>query len=66
MTGGDDIDPKLYAKDLPEALSKTVGPLEPDRDTWETAMIAEILQRKGRFLGFAAATKCSTSPWAER
>jgi putative glutamine amidotransferase len=46
MTGGDDIDPRLYAKDLPEALAKTVGPLEPDRDTWETVMIAEIIQRQ--------------------
>lgn len=51
MTGGDDIDPKLYAKDLPEALSQTVGSLEPDRDTWETAMIAEILQRQRPLFG---------------
>ena len=51
MTGGDDIDPKLYAKDLPEALAKTVGPLEPDRDTWETLMIAEILQRQKPLFG---------------
>lgn len=51
MTGGDDIDPKLYAKDLPEALSKTVGPLEPDRDTWETAMIAEVLERQKPLFG---------------
>ncbi|HUD84484.1 MAG TPA: gamma-glutamyl-gamma-aminobutyrate hydrolase family protein [Candidatus Saccharimonadales bacterium] len=51
MTGGDDIDPKLYAKDLPEALAKTVGPLEPDRDTWERVMIAEILQRQKPLFG---------------
>jgi putative glutamine amidotransferase len=51
MTGGDDIDPKLYAKDLPEALAKTVGPVEPDRDAWETVMIAEIFQRQKPLLG---------------
>src|SRR5271170_2298968 len=51
MTGGDDIDPKLYAKDLPEELRKTVGPLEPDRDTWETVMIGEIFQRQKPLFG---------------
>ncbi|HUD47306.1 MAG TPA: gamma-glutamyl-gamma-aminobutyrate hydrolase family protein [Candidatus Baltobacteraceae bacterium] len=51
MTGGDDIDPKLYAKDLPEALAKTVGPLEPDRDTWEKEMIGEILLRQKPLFG---------------
>ncbi len=66
MTGGDDIDPKLYAKNLPKALSKTVGPLEPDRDTWETVMIAEILGRHKPLLGFVAGIKCSTSPSEER
>ena len=30
LTGGDDIDPKLYATDLPEELAKTAGPLEPE------------------------------------
>src|SRR5580658_3778837 len=39
LTGGDDIDPKLYAKDLPETLAKTVGPIEPERDQWERTMI---------------------------
>jgi putative glutamine amidotransferase len=51
MTGGDDIDPKLYAKDLPDALAKTVGPLEPDRDAWERTMIGEILQRQKPLFG---------------
>jgi putative glutamine amidotransferase len=51
MTGGDDIDPKLYAKDLPDELRKTVGPVEPDRDTWETVMIGEIFQRQKPLFG---------------
>lgn len=44
LTGGDDIDPKLYAKDLPEELARKVGPLEPNRDLWEAALIEEIFQ----------------------
>ncbi|HEX4122945.1 MAG TPA: gamma-glutamyl-gamma-aminobutyrate hydrolase family protein [Verrucomicrobiae bacterium] len=51
MTGGDDIDPKLYAKDIPDALAKTVGPLEPERDKWETVLIDEILKQKKPLLG---------------
>lgn len=42
LTGGDDIDPKLYAKDLPEALANKVGPIEPKRDIWEKELIAEV------------------------
>ena len=46
LTGGDDIDPKLYAKDMPEELARKVGPLEPDRDIWEAALIEEIFQER--------------------
>ena len=50
MTGGDDIDPKLYARDLPGKLAKTVGPLDPERDGWEQEVIGEVLaQRKPLF-----------------
>jgi putative glutamine amidotransferase len=51
MTGGDDIDPKLYAADLPKALAKTVGPLAPERDLWETDLIAEIFAQKKPLFG---------------
>jgi putative glutamine amidotransferase len=51
MTGGDDIDPNLYAKDLPENLAKTVGQLEPERDKWETVLIAETMRRQKPLLG---------------
>jgi len=50
LTGGEDVDPKLYAKDLPDKLAKTVGPLEPERDIWERELIAEVFaQRKPLF-----------------
>ncbi|HEV7927196.1 MAG TPA: gamma-glutamyl-gamma-aminobutyrate hydrolase family protein, partial [Verrucomicrobiae bacterium] len=50
LTGGDDIDPKLYDPNLPPELAKTVGPLEPDRDTWEKGLIDDVFdQRKPLF-----------------
>jgi len=51
LTGGDDIDPKLYAKDLPESLAKTVGPLEPERDEWEGALIREVFEQQKPLFG---------------
>jgi putative glutamine amidotransferase len=51
LTGGDDIDPKLYAKDLPKSLAKKVGPLAPARDIWEPGLIAEIFSRKKPLFG---------------
>lgn len=55
MTGGDDIDPKLYARDLPQSLAKTVGPTDADRDVWEALMIAEIFQRQKPLFGICRA-----------
>ncbi|HEY3861158.1 MAG TPA: gamma-glutamyl-gamma-aminobutyrate hydrolase family protein [Verrucomicrobiae bacterium] len=46
LTGGDDIDPKRYAKKLPPKLAKTLGLLEPERDEWETGLIARVFERK--------------------
>jgi putative glutamine amidotransferase len=51
LTGGDDIDPKLYARDLPKKLAKTVGPLAPDRDQWEAALIADVFEWQKPFFG---------------
>ncbi|HWD20412.1 MAG TPA: gamma-glutamyl-gamma-aminobutyrate hydrolase family protein [Verrucomicrobiae bacterium] len=45
MTGGEDLDPELYGKDLPEELKKKAGPLEPDRDVWEQALVTEIFRQ---------------------
>ncbi|HZM05433.1 MAG TPA: gamma-glutamyl-gamma-aminobutyrate hydrolase family protein [Candidatus Saccharimonadales bacterium] len=51
LTGGDDIDPKLYAPNLPADLAKTVGPLEPERDVWEKQIIAEALRQRQPLFG---------------
>jgi putative glutamine amidotransferase len=51
MTGGDDIDPKLYAAELPKALAKTVGPTAPERDMWEKDLIAEIFAQDKPLFG---------------
>ncbi len=51
LTGGDDIDPKLYAGELPEALAKTIGPLEPERDVWEKELIAEVFRQEKPLFG---------------
>jgi putative glutamine amidotransferase len=51
LTGGDDIDPQLYAQDLPEELAKTLGPLEPERDRWEAGLIAEVFEQRKPLFG---------------
>jgi putative glutamine amidotransferase len=51
LTGGDDIDPKLYAPNLPDELAKKVGPLEPERDVWETDVIAEVFAQHKPLFG---------------
>jgi putative glutamine amidotransferase len=50
LTGGDDVDPKLYAKKLPKKLAKTVEVDASGRDIRELILIDEIfLQRKPVF-----------------
>jgi putative glutamine amidotransferase len=51
MTGGDDINPKLYAKNLAPKLAKTVGPLEPDRDIWEKDLIDDVFEQHKPLFG---------------
>ena len=47
LTGGDDIQPELYAKDLAPELRATVKDVDPVRDMLETLVIKEaIAQRK--------------------
>ncbi len=51
FTGGDDINPKLYAKRLPPKLAKTVT-LEPGgRDLWELLLIDEVFRQRKPVLG---------------
>jgi putative glutamine amidotransferase len=51
LTGGDDIDPKFYAPNLPEELAKKVGPLEPERDVWESGLISDVFQEQKPLFG---------------
>jgi putative glutamine amidotransferase len=46
LTGGDDIDPKLYAPELPEALAKTSRSHDAERDVWEKLLIEEVFQQR--------------------
>lgn len=51
MTGGDDINPKLYHPNLPAELEKLAGPLEPERDVWEQILIEEVFAQKKPLFG---------------
>lgn len=51
LTGGDDIDPKLYRNDLPPELARTLSPPEPNRDIWEKEVIAEVFSQRKPLLG---------------
>lgn len=51
MTGGDDIDPKLYAPDLPAALAKTSSGHDAARDLWEKLLIDEVFRQRKPMLG---------------
>jgi putative glutamine amidotransferase len=46
LTGGEDVQPGLYAKDLPPNLQKTVRPAEPARDLLELMVIREVFRRR--------------------
>lgn len=51
MTGGDDIDPKLYSKKLPQDLAITTGSHDEARDIWEVILIEEIFQQRKPMFG---------------
>lgn len=46
LTGGDDVDPKLYTKRLPAGIRKTVHCAHPQRDSFELMLIAEAFRRR--------------------
>jgi putative glutamine amidotransferase len=46
LTGGDDIDPKLYRKNVPQPLAKTVHAAEPERDVFELMLVDEVFRQK--------------------
>jgi putative glutamine amidotransferase len=50
LTGGDDIDPKCYANNLPGPLAKTSLNHDSERDAWEKILIHQVFrQRKPLF-----------------
>ena len=46
LTGGDDVEPKLYSKRLSPELAKTVSSPEPDRDRFELILIDEVFRQR--------------------
>jgi putative glutamine amidotransferase len=47
LTGGDDVEPKLYARGLSPRLKQTVSSTDASRDLWELLLIREVFcQRK--------------------
>ena len=46
LSGGDDIQPKLYWEDIPENLAKTSKDHDPQRDLFETVLINEVFRQR--------------------
>jgi putative glutamine amidotransferase len=46
LTGGDDVEPKLYTKKLSSQLRKTVGVTHGERDRREMILIEEVFQKR--------------------
>lgn len=45
LTGGDDVDPKLYTKSLPDAVGRTVQRAHAARDSFEILLIFEAIRQ---------------------
>jgi len=46
LTGGNDVQPKLYGSKLSPQLEKTLGPLDPERDLLEFLLIDEVFRQR--------------------
>jgi len=46
LTGGDDVQPGLYADHLPPKLRRTVSPADPARDLSELLLIREVFRQR--------------------
>jgi putative glutamine amidotransferase len=46
LTGGNDVQPKLYGSKLSPQLKKTIGPADPERDSLEFLLIDEIFRQR--------------------
>src|SRR5688572_18587262 len=42
LSGGDDVQTKIYAPDMPKELAEKAGPAEPERDVLELMLIDEV------------------------
>src|SRR5438105_4394609 len=46
LTGGNDVQPKLYGPELSAQLKKTIGPADPERDSLELLLINEVFRQR--------------------
>ena len=46
LTGGNDVQPKLYGSKVSPQLKKTIGPSDPERDSLEFLLIDEIFRQR--------------------
>src|SRR5687767_5263690 len=46
LTGGDDLDPRLYRKNVSEQIAKTVHAADPQRDVFELMLVDEVFRQK--------------------
>lgn len=46
LTGGDDVQPKIYCDGLPAAIAKTVQAADSDRDAFELMLIDEVFRQR--------------------
>ena len=46
LSGGDDVQPRLYTEKLPTRLRKTVHLVAPERDLFELLLIAEVFRQR--------------------
>ena len=46
LTGGDDVAPEFYDAALPASLRKRLGPVDPERDRLDMAVIREVFRQR--------------------
>ncbi|HXD00135.1 MAG TPA: gamma-glutamyl-gamma-aminobutyrate hydrolase family protein [Verrucomicrobiae bacterium] len=51
LTGGNDVNPRLYTRSLTPALAKTVGAATPERDLRELMLVDEIFRQRKPVFG---------------
>src|SRR6266511_1307655 len=46
LTGGDDMQPKIYRKNVPKELAKTVHAADTKRDLFELMLVDEVFRQR--------------------